>query len=197
MHVYAAQKDALKMGDSIADWTARMWQDQARPNVVGEFGTTNSRIDPTLVHNGIWAGLASGAAITPLRWSDRGSWGRTRDSVMAQLHHLGTFVADIPFPSLDLKPAQLHADGTGLLARGLSSDSYAIIWAQSRQPDQTRTDASITISGQRDGGYAVQPFDTWEGNALTEITAQASGGQLTILLPAFRNDIAVKLVRKT
>src|SRR6187431_309521 len=42
MHVYAAQKDALKMGDSIADWTARMWQEQARPNVVGEFGTTNS-----------------------------------------------------------------------------------------------------------------------------------------------------------
>jgi len=105
MHVYAAQKDALKMGDSIADWTARMWQEQARPNVVGEFGTTNSRIDPPLVHNGIWAGLSSGAAITPLRWSDRGAWGRTRDSVMAQLHNLSTFVADIPFPALDLKPA--------------------------------------------------------------------------------------------
>jgi hypothetical protein len=73
IHVYAEQKDALRMGDSIADWTARMWQNQARPNVVGEFGTTNSRIDLALVHNGIWAGLASGAAITPLRWSDRGA----------------------------------------------------------------------------------------------------------------------------
>lgn len=196
IHVYAAQKDALKMGDSIADWTARMWQNQARPNVVGEFGTTNSRTDLALVHNGIWAGLASGAAITPLRWSDRGSWGRTRASVMEQLQHLSTFVADIPFPSLDLKPAQLHADGTGLIARGLSSDSYAIIWVQSRQPDQTRTDASVTISGLQDGSYAVQPFDTWEGNPLAEITAQASGGQLTIALPAFRNDIALKLVGK-
>ncbi len=196
MHVYAEQKDALKMGDSIADWTARMWQEQARPNVVGEFGTTNSRIDPTLVHNGIWAGLASGAAITPLRWSDRGSWGRTRDTVMAQLHHLSTFVADIPFPSLDLKPAQLHADGTGLTARGLASDSYALIWVQSRHPDETRTGANITISGLHDGNYVVRPFDTWAGNPLAEITAQSTGGALTIALPEFRNDIALKLVRK-
>ena len=106
-----------------------------------------------------------------------------------------TFVADIPFASLDLKPAQLHADGTGLTARGLSSDSYAIIWVQSRQPDQARTDASITISGLQDGSSAVRPFDTWEGTTLAEITAQATSGQLTITLPAFRNDIALKLVR--
>jgi hypothetical protein len=197
IHVYAEQKDALKMGDSIADWTARMWQNQARPNVVGEFGTTNSRIDLALVHNGIWAGLASGAAITPLRWSDRGAWGRTRDTVMAQLHHLSTFVADIPFPSLDLKPAQLHADDTGLTARGLSSAGYAIVWVQTRQPDQTRSDARITISGLQDGSYLVRPFDTWEGNPLAETTAQAVDGELTIALPAFHNDIALKLIRKT
>jgi hypothetical protein len=196
MHVYAAQKDALKMGDSIADWTSRMWQAQARPNVVGEFGTTNSRVDLPLVHNSIWAGLASGAAITPLRWSDRGSWGRTRDTVMAQLHNLGVFVADIPFPSLDLKPAEVHSDGTGIASRGLAGSGYAIIWAQSRQPDQIRSDASISISGLQDGDYLVLPFDTWEGSALEEKTAQSSGGQLTVALPAFRNDIALKLIRK-
>ena len=87
--------------------------------------------------------------------------------------------------------------GTGLIARGPSSDSYAIIWVQLRQLDQTRTAASVTISGLQDGSYAVRPFDTWEGNALAEITAQASGGQLTIELPAFRNDIALKIIRKT
>jgi hypothetical protein len=197
LHAYAEQKDALKMGDSIADWTARMWQNQARPNVIGEFGTTNSRVDLPLVHNGIWAGLASGAAITPLRWSDRGAWGRTRDTVMAQLHHLSTFVADIPFPSLDLKPAQLHADGTGLTARGLSSAGYAIVWVQARQPNETRTGANITISGLQDGNYVVRPFDTWEGDPLAETTAQATGGELTIALPAFRNDIALKIIRNT
>jgi hypothetical protein len=195
LHAYAEQKDALKMGDSIADWTARMWQNQARPNVVGEFGTTNSRVDLALVHNGIWAGLASGAAITPLRWSDRGSWGRTRDTVMAQLHHLSTFVSDIPFASLDLKPAQLHAAGTGLIARGLSSDSYAIIWVQSRQPDQLRADASVTIGGLLNGSYAVRPFDTWEGNSLAETIVESTNGQLTVVLPPFRNDIALKLIR--
>jgi hypothetical protein len=42
----------------------------------------------------------------------------------------------------------------------------------------------------------MRPFDTWEGNALDETTAQSSGGQLTITLPAFRNDIALKLVKQ-
>jgi hypothetical protein len=67
---------------------------------------------------------------------------------------------------------------------------------QDRQPDETRSGASITISGLQDGAYLVRPFDTWEGNPLAETTVQAAGGQLTIALPAFRNDIALKLVRR-
>jgi hypothetical protein len=34
-----------------------------------------------------------------------------------------------------------------------------------------------------------------EGQELTALTAQASGGELTIALPDFRNDIALKIVR--
>jgi hypothetical protein len=195
VHVYAAQKDAIKMGDSVADWTARLWQDQARPNVVGEFGTTNSRIDLPLVHNSIWGALASGAAITPLRWADRGAWGRTRDTVMAQLGHLGTFVADIPFPSLDLKSAQLRAEGTRLTARGLSSGDYALAWVQDRKPGEIRTGASLTIGGMNEGAFTIQPFDTWTGQTLAEQTVRSAAGELTIALPAFSNDIALKIVK--
>jgi hypothetical protein len=195
VHVYAEQKDALRMGDSIADWTTRLWASQARPNVVGEFGTTNSRIDLPLVHNSIWAALASGAAITPLRWSDRGAWGVTRAPVMAQLGHLGAFVAGVPFPSLDLKPAQLRVEGPNLVARGLASGDYALVWVQDRRPGDPRAGANLTVSGLDDGAYVVRPFDTWEGQDLAELTAEAAGGQLTIALPTFRNDVALKIVK--
>jgi hypothetical protein len=195
VHLYNAQNNAINMGDSVAEWTTRLWQNQARPNVVGEFGTTNSRIDLPLVHNNIWAALASGAAITPLRWTDRGAWGRTRDTVMEQLGHLGAFVADVPFPSLDLKPAKLHVDGANLVARGLANSDYALVWVQDHQPGETRAGASLAISGLDDGAYTIQPFDTWQGQALAELTLQATGGELTIALPAFSNDIALKIIR--
>ena len=185
------------MSDSIADWTARMWQSQPRPNVVGEFGTTNSRIDVQLVHNSIWAALVSGAAITPLRWSDRGAWGRTRDSVAAQLHNLAVFVADIPFPALDLQPAELRADRTGIMARGLSGGDYAIAWVQDRQPGQDRSGVRLTIGGMADGAYTIHPFDTWAGKPLAEIAAEAAGGELELELPEFTNDVALKIVRVT
>jgi hypothetical protein len=42
----------------------------------------------------------------------------------------------------------------------------------------------------------VQPFDTWKGQSLAEATVESTGGALAITLQAFRNDIAVKLVRK-
>jgi hypothetical protein len=114
---------------------------------------------------------------------------------MAQLGHLGQFVADVPFPSLDLKPAQLHTEGEKLTALGLASGDYAIVWVQDRQPGETRSGVSFTIGGLNDGAYSVRPFDTWEGQALTEMSIQAAGGQLTIALPAFKNDIALKIVR--
>jgi hypothetical protein len=195
VHVYAAQKDAIKMGDSVGDWTERLWENQARPNFVGEFGTTNSRIDLTQVHNSIWAALASGAAITPLRWADRGAWGRTRPTVMEHLGHLGRFVADVPFPSLDLKPAQVHAEGASLTARGLSNGEYALVWVQDRKPGETRTGTSLTIGGMDGGSYTIQPFDTWAGQAMEEQTIQSVGDELTIALPPFSNDVALKIIR--
>lgn len=194
VHLYNEQKSALRMGDSVAEWTARMWQAQDRPNVVGEFGTQNSRIDLPLVHNGIWAGLASGAAITPLRWTDRGSWGRTRPQVMEQLGHLSRFVADIPFPSLDLKQAEAEVVGENMGVRALAAPDYAIVWVQDREPGEERAGVRVSISGLADGPFVVRPYDTWRGVELPEIRAEASGGSLTVELPPFTSDIALKIV---
>ncbi|MDZ4718889.1 MAG: DUF5060 domain-containing protein [Roseiflexaceae bacterium] len=195
VHLYEAQKDAQKMGDSVADWTTRLSSNQARPNVIGEFGTTNRAIDLPMLHNSIWAALMSGAAITPLRWSDRGSWGRMSDPLMKQLGYLHTFVADIPFPSLDLKPARLQANESTLAAHGLSNGTYAIAWVQDRQSDQEHTGTQLTINDMADGTYMIQPFDPWTGQALPNIQMQTQAGTLTISMPAFHRDLAFKIIR--
>ena len=195
VHLYNEQKSPLRMGDSVAEWTGRMWQAQDRPNVVGEFGTQNSRLDLPLVHNGIWAGLASGAAITPLRWTDRGSWGRTRPQVMEHLGHLARFVADIPFPSLELSSGRGGGDGETIGARALAAPDYAIVWVQDREPGAERSGVRVSVTGLADGAYTVRPYDTWAGVELPAIRAVASGGALDIELPSFTNDIALKIVR--
>jgi hypothetical protein len=66
---------------------------------------------------------------------------------------------------------------------------------QDRQPGEARTGTRLAIGGLKDGSYTVRPFDTWEGQPLAEMTVQVVGGELTIALPAFRNDIALKIIR--
>ena len=65
-----------------------------------------------------------------------------------------------------------------------------------RKPGEIRTGTSLSIAGLNDGSYAIQPFDTWKGEPLAEQTAQSSGGELTITLPAFSNDIALKVIKR-
>jgi hypothetical protein len=195
VHLYDAQKDPVRMGDSVAEWTTRLWQNQARPNVVGEFGTTNRGIDLPLLHNSIWGALMSGAAITPLRWSDRGGWGRMSNTLMAQLGHLGRFTAGIPFPSLHLEPADLRADGENLAAQGLSNGTFAIVWVQDRAPGEQLRGGAVEIGAMQAGAYIVRPYDTWEGRELSPIDATVQAGRLRIELPQFSRDIALKIER--
>jgi hypothetical protein len=194
VHLYEAQKDPAAMGDSVARWTKRMWDVAPRPNVVGEFGTTNRSLDERLLHNGIWSALTSGAAITPLRWSDRGSWGPTSAKLMIQLKHFSAFVADIPFPSLDLQPAHPAVTGENLFVQGLASSTYALIWVQDRQQDGARSDIVLTLPGLDDGAYTARPFNTWTGEELPTIPATVQGRTLTVAIPEFERDIALKVV---
>jgi hypothetical protein len=193
VHLYEAQKDPVQMADSVATWTTRMWQEQARPNVVGEYGTTNRSLDLPMLHNSSWAALMNGAAITPLRWSDRGNWGRMREPLMEQLGHLHTFVADVPFAELDLKPATITVEGTNLTTHGLANDSYALVWLWDRQAEKPQDAVELTLSNLRDGLYRVQPYNPWDGEYGTTIEASAQAGQLKIVLPTFERDIALKI----
>lgn len=198
MHSYDSQNDAPGTGPLIARWTQRMWEAQAKPNFIGEFGTTNQRLHPELLHNGIWAALSAGAAATPMEWNDQGAWGRMTDEMYKHMSYLATFVSDLPLAHLNPVPLSLNVSvkhgnfgGWGLVS---ADRKTALFWVQAR--NTVPENIQVTINGLAQGEYLVRPFDTWEGVYLSEGHASADrAGQMRLTLPHFDKDIAVRLER--
>jgi hypothetical protein len=201
MHSYNSQNDPAGTGPLIADWTHKLWQAQAKPNFIGEFGTTTQRNQPELLHNGIWAALAAGAAATPMDWNDNGPWGRMTDELGAHLGYLAKFVADMPLVYLNPRPLTLTTSGQGLRAWGLGGADWGFFWVQAVAPAGAAVEqvsgATVAVEGLSPGTYAVRPYDTWRGLYLAESQAAVENGRLIIALPAFERDLAVKMERKS
>jgi len=204
MHSYNSQYDPVGTGPIIAGWTQRLWQAEAKPNFIGEFGTNDERLHPELLHNGLWAGLAGGGAITPMEWNDSSAWGRMDDEMIEQMAHLATFVADLPLAHLDPVPLDVATGDEGLRVWGLmgevegpalsEAEGMGFLWVQDTVPGETRTAVAVTVEGLAPGIYAVRPFDTWRGVYLDESHATVDeSGRLTIVLPPFGRDVAVRL----
>jgi hypothetical protein len=205
MHSYDSQHDPVGTGPLIAGWTQRMWQAEAKPNLIGEFGSSDHRNHPELLHNGVWAGLAAGAAATPMEWNDSGAWGRMTEQMYAHMSHLAAFVADLPLAHLDPTPLELTASDRALEAWGLGGSDWGFFWVQDvsmvgaaavevREGVVVRSGATVTVEGLGPGTYAVRPYDTWQGVYLAESRATADeSGRLTVALPPFSRDVAVRL----
>jgi hypothetical protein len=59
---------------------------------------------------------------------------------------------------------------------------------------ERRTGVSVTVEGLVPGVYSVHPFDTWRGVYLDEThVATDETGRLTIMLPPFSRDLAMRL----
>jgi hypothetical protein len=214
MHSYDSQHDPVGTGPLIAGWTQKLWQAEAKPNFIGEFGTSDERLHPDLLHNGIWAGLAAGAAATPMEWNDPGNWGRMDGEMLEHMAHLASFVADLPLARLDPTPLQVttgdeELEAWGLVGGGLElalsgvegpvpseAEGTGFFWVQDTAPGETRAGDTITVEGLSPGSYTVRPFDTWQGVYLDASRATADeSGQLLVVLPPFSCDIAVRLER--
>ena len=211
MHSYDSQHDAVGTGPLIAGWTQKLWQAQAKPNLIGEFGTSDQRLQPALLHNGIWAGLAAGGAATPMEWNDPGAWGRMSDDMLDHMSYLAAFVGDLPLAVLAPVPLQVMVEGDGFQAWGLvgqggglasaaegpalsTVEGTAFFWVQDLTPGDVRAGVAVTVAGLSPGVYTVRPFDTWQGIYLDTSQATADrSGRMTILLPPFTRDIAVRL----
>jgi hypothetical protein len=199
--------DMVAIGPRIAGWTQRMWDAEAKPNFIGEFGARGRSPQPDHLHNAIWAALAAGAALTPMDWNDGNNWGEMTPEMYAQMASLARFVADLPFVQLNPEQATLDVAGEGLSAWGLHGDGWGMAWVQDvsqagKEPDEIRTGTVeqkgivLTVDDVADGSYRVLPYDTWEGVYRDEFEATAIDGRLAIPLPEFSRDIAVRWERK-
>jgi len=198
MHSYDSRDSATRTGLLIARWTRDMWEAEEKPNFIGEFGTNLEREQPRLLHNGIWAALATGAAITPMEWNDNSTYGRMTPEMMEHMSHLATFVSDLPLAYLNPTPLEATTNSWDVRAWGMVSQDkrVAFFWVLDTRPGETRTDVTVTLNGLAPGEYTIRPFDTWQGIYLDESTTTADdSGVATMILPPFYRDIAVRVER--
>ena len=219
VHSYAGGDEPIGIGPRIAGWTQKMWKAQNKPNWVGEFGSSDENNYPELFHNALWAALASGAALTPMEWNDGNQWSTMSEEMLRHMKILGQVVSDLPLALLNPQPLALSVSGkegklmgwglalTPLPELGEQSRVRAFFWIQHvsalgkpikavRQNVVSLSGVTVQIKNFPAGRYLVRTFDTWQGKYLPEFEATAAEDTLTITLPAFERDIAVKIEQR-
>ncbi|MFP4058139.1 MAG: hypothetical protein ACLF0G_14825 [Candidatus Brocadiia bacterium] len=182
-----------------------------KPGLFSEFGITTDkwRRAPELdkdtgfvhLHNALWASALSGLASTVMHWY----WDdiHKRD-LYGHYRPVAAFVADIPFADGPLEPARAAAKPE-LRVVGLQRPQAAYLWLQDpratwwavaveeREPGEIRN-ARLTIEGLRPGAYRVEWWDTRAGAVASQARARVAGEPLALDVPAFRRDIACKVL---
>lgn len=203
-----------------------------KPLLLAEFGFATGTegvdsLDQTGIHlhNGLWAALFAGHAVTGMYW-----WWDTYIEPLGLWHHFGALsnflntldpadfepgVANITAPVLRSPAAE------GLL---LKNENHILLWVRSNQytgaavteaydaavRDALRnkqkletfeytptmiSDHSVTIDGVGDGEYEVHWYDPQSGTWGNIANAVVAGGTLSVPLPTFTQDIAAEIRR--
>jgi hypothetical protein len=108
---------------------------------------------------------------------------------------------------LGLETATITTSGP-IVAVGSSSATRAYLWVRdaeneygtgSRPGDlagRTVSGAGIDLAGMADGSYRIQVHDTWSSGAvMNTLFGVVTNGTLTVALPGFTRDVALKLER--
>ncbi len=212
VHVYdfsngSLTVDAVKAGPIIAGWTQTMWGHGNKPNWVGEFGVAGNEYYPELFHNSIWAALGAGAALTPAEWNG-GSWGEMSPEMLADTARLAQFVSDIPLAVWNPSPLEITSKDPQVRAWGVAGKPGGLFWVQDvslegksiadvRSGQTSRRGVVLQLRGLAEGTYTIRPFDTSQGEYLTEFDVTCSEGvPCTVALPEFKGDMVFRVERK-
>jgi hypothetical protein len=73
-----------------------MWSDPDfdKPKVIGEFGTSNESLQPTHLHNGLWASFSAGSAVAALDWNDGDGFGDFSVEIYDHASYLADFASN-------------------------------------------------------------------------------------------------------
>jgi len=209
VHIYdPLNNNPVGAASVLALWSSTMWNEVARPNWVGEFGTPGDTYYPELFHNSIWAALGAGAAMTPAEWNSGGSWGEMTSAMLTDMSRLAKFVSDIPLAKLNPSPLQIVSRDPQVRGWGVAGKDGGLFWVQDfslegksieevRSGQTVRKGVQVDLQGLTGGTYTFMPYDTWQGTYLAAISVNCADGQpCTIALPDFKADMAFKIERK-
>jgi hypothetical protein len=168
---------------AIATQTAGM-RASGKPAFHAEFGAPH--------HGGIWAGFASGAAMTPLVWCDGGGFPLMSDPVLGEpmragLEILAGFASSTAYlgdPALASAAVSTNA-GPACWGAGMMLSDRGFVWIQDDLGSVGGTE--VTVSDVADGIYDVDWFDVRVDGTTPYSTTQdvlVSGGSLIVTVPA-------------
>ncbi|MGB0833456.1 MAG: DUF5060 domain-containing protein [Psychrobium sp.] len=203
----------IESASIIANYTSNMWQAQAKPNWIGEFGVINHPVNqdedyyPEVFHNALWSALASGAAMTPAEWNDFSDWGQVTAEMTTTLQHFATFVDRLSLAKWNPSPLNITSPN-GIKAWGIASEQGGMIWLQDttlqsesisniRLRRQTTAQLTIELNNMPAGDYQVAPYNTQLGEFLAPLSVTCqSNTPCLIAVPEFVGDVAL-LIKET
>ncbi len=185
-----------------------------KPRLVGEVGSDyrgpgeTLQVDPESIgfHHGLWAGLMTGGFGTGMSWW----WDNLVDPEDLYFHFrpLAALVDGIAFDAQGFaveRPAA-SADGRDLTAYALRGSSVVLAWVQNRAhqwllpplagPDPTPVEgATLVLTGLADADWSARWIDAYTGDDVAYDTLAVSGGSVTLPVPAFARDVALRMDR--
>jgi len=202
---------------SVYDGRIRQLRRLGKPVLLAECGLTRSGWGPHPVttpgtdgpkdkngyafHEALWIGFFDGGAGSGQTW-----WW---DSMVEQWNYYGQFqpladfVSDIPLNEVPLPPSQGQVAPENLRCYVRQNDRIAVAWVINENDDwyslvvkdkepEPVSGAILTLTGLEDGQYKADFMNPWTGDTVTK-NAQVDKGELTLVLPDFKIDTAVKL----
>jgi hypothetical protein len=168
---------------NIVSTAQTLWKNYEQPCLMGEIGAErNAR----LAHRKLWAGLASGLAITPLLWSFTEGW---TTNISAQYAPFNRFIASLDFARLT-SPAQASVRVAGAQVCGITSDQLTFGWLTGNFAGQ-----KLEIAGLRNGTYRLEWWDCATGTVLASSQATITDGFFSAaIVPTTQEDLAFKII---
>ncbi len=200
---YTSKTSNVAVAATLASETATMLL-SGKPSVFPEFGgdTLSGASQPAHLHNGIWAGTATGTAMTPLLWCDGGNYPMLTNAsngaaMRTQLQNLAQFVAGLDYIGSNSSiPGVPGMSSPSFKAWSLQLNNRGFAWIQNTTGG-TMGGQTLTVHGLAAGQYSVAWFNVWSSGdtpfATTPTVTVNGSGNLAVAVPALAQpDIACR-----
>lgn len=213
-HLYDLQNFPREFASEVAKWWRRY---PDKPFLMGEFGSPQDYDQQAvLFHLGLWSLPMNGAFGTGMLW-----WWDNYihpNNLYGQFTAISNFYAgeDLAAHEWQVTEAEPGED-SDVIVYGLQSEQNALLWVLSRDYSQRNLEkqyldnlraraedpfnivfpdvagASINLAGLAAGAYSIEIWDSQSGTVIETQSAEVTDGTLSIALPTFSHDLALKV----